>query len=74
MLLKTINRARRWRLSALAVLTLAAFIPPAIPATASASTVPHSLLFGQYTQPAGECIYQQCKGGSPDERTPRLQG
>ena len=48
MLLKTINRARQWRLGAVA-LTLAAFIPSAIPATASASTDPHPLLFGQYT-------------------------
>jgi hypothetical protein len=51
MLLKTIIRAPQWRLSALAVLTLAAFIPPAIPATASASTGPHSFLYGQYNSP-----------------------
>ncbi len=48
MLLKTINGARRWRPGALA-LTLAAFIPPAIPAVASASTVPPSFMYGQYT-------------------------
>ena len=48
MLLKTINEARRWRPGAVA-LTLAAFIPSAIPAMASASTVPPPLLFGQYT-------------------------
>lgn len=39
MLLKTINGARRWRPAALA-LTLAAFIPLAFPATASAGTAP----------------------------------
>ena len=49
MLLKTINGARRWRPGALVALTLAAFIPSAIPATASASTDPHSFLYGQYT-------------------------
>ena len=53
MLLKTINGSRRWRLGTLAALTLAAFIPPAIPATASASTDPHSFLDGQYNSPPG---------------------
>ena len=53
MLLKTINGARRRRLGMLAALTLAAFIPPTIPATASASTDPHSFLNGQYNSPPG---------------------
>ena len=61
MLLKTINRAPRWRLSALAVLTLAAFIPPAIPATASASTDPHSFLYGQYNSPPGNVFINDVK-------------
>jgi hypothetical protein len=61
MLLKTIHRARRWRLSALTVLTLAAFIPPAIPATASASTDPHSFLYGQYNSPPGYVFINDVK-------------
>ena len=56
MLLKTIIRAPQSRLSALVVLTLAAFIPPAIPATASASTEPHSFLYGQYNGPPGTTV------------------
>jgi len=47
MLLKTINGASRWRPGALA-LTLAAFIPLAIPATASASTSPPSSPYGWF--------------------------
>ncbi len=61
MLLKTINRAPQWRLSALAFLTLAAFIPPAIPATASASTDPHSFLYGQYNSPPGNVFINDVK-------------
>ena len=61
MLLKTINRAPQWRLSALAFLTLAAFIPPAIPATASASTDPHSFLYGQYNSPPGYVFINDVK-------------
>jgi hypothetical protein len=57
MLLKTINGARRRRLGALAALTLAAGIPPAIPATASASTDPHSFLYGQYNSPPGNVFF-----------------
>ena len=49
MLLETRNRAPQRRLGALAVLTLAAFIPPAIPATASASTDPHSFCTASIT-------------------------
>ena len=55
MLLKTINGARRRRPSAVA-LTLAAFIPSAIPATASASTVPPSP-FGHYTSRPPENVF-----------------
>ena len=55
MLLKTINGARRWRPSAVA-LTLAAFIPSAIPAMASASTVPPSP-FGQHTSSPPENVF-----------------
>jgi hypothetical protein len=61
MLLKTINRAPQWRLSALAVLTLAAFITPAIPATASANTDPHSFLYGQYNSPPGNVFINDVK-------------
>ena len=60
MLLKTINGARRWRPGAVA-LTLAAFIPSAIPATASAGTVPPSP-FGQYTSsPSGNVFVNNVK-------------
>jgi hypothetical protein len=60
MLLKTINGARRWRPGAVA-LTLAAFIPSAIPATASAGTVPPSP-FGQYTSsPPGNVFVNNVK-------------
>ncbi len=56
-----VNRAPQWRLSALAFLTLAAFIPPAIPATASASTDPHSFLYGQYNSPPGNVFINDVK-------------
>jgi hypothetical protein len=60
MLLKTINGARRWRPGAVA-LALAAFIPSAIPATASAGTVPPSP-FGQYTSsPPGNVFVNNVK-------------
>jgi hypothetical protein len=61
MLLKTINGARRWRLGTLAALTLTAFIPPAIPATASASTAPSSFLYGQYNSPPGYVFINNVK-------------
>ena len=61
MLLKTINGARRRRLGTLAALTLAAGIPPAIPVMASASTAPHSFLYGQYNSPAGYVFINDVK-------------
>jgi hypothetical protein len=61
MLLETINRPPQRRLGALAILTLAAFIPPAIPATASASTDPHSFLHGQYNSRPGNVFINDVK-------------
>jgi len=61
MLLKTINGAWRWRPGALA-LTLATFIPLAIPATASASTVPPAFPYDWYnSSPPGDVFINDVK-------------
>ena len=70
MLLKKITKAPRGRLSALAALTLAAFIQPAIPATASASTDPHSFLYGQYNSPPGNVFINDVKAVTRTRRHP----